>query len=72
MIVGNLIHTVGPELLGDKELAVLFDMVIFPMIQVMGEEKEKEIYTKDEIETLLREKGYLTETQVLEDLPVKI
>lgn len=38
----------------------------------IAEANIKTEYTKDEIEELLRAKGYLTENQTLEDLPDKV
>lgn len=71
LIEGGLRIPVGKEKLDEKQLDALFNDSIFPELEASLNAKSEEIeqtYTKTEVEALMVEKGYLKETEKLEDL----
>ena len=72
LIVGNLIKSVGVKELDKQGLDILFQDVIYPQVnEMLIAEDSKEIFTREEIETILKEKGYLLENEKWEDLQSK-
>lgn len=70
-IVGGLQHTVGNVQLDSKALDSLFESTIYPQISERLKEKEQDVFSREEIEGILKEKGYLEENEKIEDLEVK-
>ena len=69
LIVGGLTKTLTKEL--DKtELDKLFTDTIFPSFNITPEPDEV-TYTEKEVEDLLKDKGYLSDTETLSDLKPK-
>ncbi len=65
-VMDNKTRKVGNTPLDNTALDKLFADEIFPALAAPAEELI--IYTKEEIESLLQEKGYLTSEEKLEDL----
>lgn len=70
VIVGNQIKAVGNKKLGEVEIEKIMNTTIIPALE-QEEPEQEELYTKEEVEEILREKNYLEVGEVLEDLPTK-
>ena len=68
LIVGGLQYTVGSTQLDGKALGQLFKTIIFPQFEESISPAEQETFTREEIEDILKEKGYLEEGESFEDL----
>lgn len=71
LISGGIRLPVGKEKPDEKQLDILFNDRIFPELESALKavpEAIEQTYTKTEVEALMIEKGYLKETEKLEDL----
>ena len=67
-IVGGLQYTVGSTQLDSKALDQLFEAIIFPQFEESTSPTEQETFTREDVEDILKEKGYLQEGESFEDL----
>ena len=71
VIAGNQIFPMGKVTPGSAEVSKVMAESIIPDFKSVRPEPEL-IYTKTEIEELLKEKGYLAENEKLDDLEDKV
>ena len=71
LIVGGLRVAVGKEEPDKEALAKLFETKILPELAAAQNQVDvapEQVFTKSEVEALMVEKGYLKETEKIEDL----
>lgn len=68
VVLGNQIWAIGKNELDSFAIEKLMLETIIPSFGNKEEFEQEQIFTKVEIEVLLKEKGYLTKNQTLDDL----
>lgn len=71
VVLGNQTYFVGKDKLNEIEVNVLMATKIIPQFEAQAEIVEEQVYSKTEVEQILKAKGYLSAEQCLEDLPDK-
>ena len=69
LLVGGIRQAIGEKELDEKQLDSLFTDTIFPEFEKSQMiEPVENVYTKIEVENILIAKGFISETETLEDL----
>lgn len=71
VVLGNQTHFVGKNKLNETEIDTLMVTTIIPQFEAQADVVEERFYSKTEIEQILKDKGYLSAEQCLEDLADK-
>lgn len=71
VVLGNQTRFIGEDKLNETEVNALMTTKIIPQFEAQAEIVEEQVYSKTEVEQILKDKGYLSAEQCLEDLPIK-
>lgn len=71
VVLGNQTHFVGENKLNETEINALMVTTVIPQFEAQEAFVKEQFYSKIEVEQLLKDKGYLSAEQCLEDLPNK-
>lgn len=71
VVLGNQTRFVGEDKLDEAGIDTLMVTKIIPQFEAQEEVIEEQLYSKTEVEQILKDKGYLSAEQCLEDLPIK-